>query len=61
MRALVALLLLAVPLAAQERANRLGLFVSQPTFDSSGAEGDGLGISYENNVLELSFGGGLRF
>ena len=52
MRVLVALLLLAIPLGAQERANRLGLFLSQPTFDSTGAEGDGFGISYERLFTE---------
>jgi outer membrane protein W len=52
MRVFVALLLLAIPVAAQERANRIGLFLSQPTFDSTGAEGDGFGLSYERHFTE---------
>lgn len=48
MRALLALLLLAPPLAAQERTNRFAVFVSQPATDGA----DGFGVAFEKRFTE---------
>jgi hypothetical protein len=52
MRALAALLLLAIPLGAQERANRIGLFVANPVLDNSSGDNAGFGVAYERRFTE---------
>ena len=46
------LLPLAFPIAGQERANRIGVFITNPALDNSGGDNGGFGIAYERRFTE---------